>query len=142
MDIALCVIHKKKKELQFSGAYHSLLILKNKEGNMPELFEIKGDKMPVGAHFKEDKIFSEHQVKIEKTDKFYLFTDGFIDQFGGAYDRKFLPKRFKDIITKTGSDKMKTQKKELIKNLENWMDKSEQIDDILVIGFSFDLNQI
>ncbi len=141
MDIALCVIHKKTKELQFSGAYNSLLILKNDEENNPELIEIKGDKMPVGAHYKADKIFSEHIIKIEDRDKFYLFTDGFIDQFGGAYDRKFLPKRFKEIIAKTGNDKMNIQKNELLQNLESWMDKSEQIDDILVIGFSFDINQ-
>jgi len=141
MDIALCVVHKRTKELQFSGAYNSLLILKNNEKNIPELIEIKGDKMPVGAHFKADKIFSEHTIKIEQSDRFYLFTDGFIDQFGGAYDRKFLPKRFKEIITKTGNNQMETQKSELLANLENWMDKSEQIDDILVIGFSFDIDQ-
>jgi len=136
MDIALCVINKNDNELQFTGAYHSLLILRQNGEQDCELIEIKGDKMPVGAHYKNDKIFSQHHVIIEKTDKFYLFTDGFIDQFGGAFDRKFLPKRFKEILIKTGKEPMLNQKTELLNNLESWMDQTEQIDDILVIGFN------
>ena len=142
MDIALCVVDKIENEIQFSGAYHSLLILRKNGENNPHLIEIKGDKMPVGAHFKLDRGFTVHQFKIEKTDKFYMFTDGFIDQFGGAYDRKFLPKRFKEILIKTGNDTMYIQKNELINNLDNWMEQTEQIDDILVIGFSLNNNAI
>jgi serine phosphatase RsbU (regulator of sigma subunit) len=141
MDIALCVIHKKNQEIQFSGAYHSLLILKTHGEEETELIEIKGDKMPVGAHYKEDKKFTEHLFKIDYTDKFYLYTDGFIDQFGGAYDRKFLPRRFKEILIKTGKARMNDQMNELVANLSTWMDQTEQIDDILVIGFCFDFSK-
>ncbi|MFN8255144.1 MAG: tetratricopeptide repeat protein [Bacteroidales bacterium] len=141
MDIALCVIDKKKKELKFSGAYHSIYMLKNEGSEKPEIVEIRGDKMPVGAHYKEDKKFTEHKLKISPADKFYLFTDGFIDQFGGAYDRKFLPKRFKEILINNGHEKMEIQKQELIQNLKSWMEEGEQIDDILVLGFSIDFDK-
>ncbi len=136
MDIALCVVNKSTREIQFSGAYHSLLILKDTGNEESELLEIKGDKMPVGAHFHEDKKFSEHNIKYDKNDRFYLFTDGFVDQFGGVSDRKFLPGRFKEIISRTGRQPMRIQKKELVDSLEKWMDKNEQVDDILVIGFT------
>lgn len=136
MDIGLCVIDKANQILQFSGAYHSLLILRNGEGQDPEIIEFKGDKMPIGSHYKEDKSFTTQSFKVEEGDKFYLFTDGFIDQFGGAYNRKFLLNRFKEVLLKSRNEDMNTQKKCLIDSLENWMNDREQIDDILVVGFS------
>ena len=136
IDIGLCSINKKTRELQFSGAYNSLIIIKENIENGFELIEFKGDKMPIGSHYKEDKEFTSKTFKIEKTDKFFLYTDGFVDQFGGAYNRKFLPNRFKDLLLSSQNPKMSNQKEVMINGLENWMDNREQIDDILVVGFS------
>ena len=137
MDIGLCVINKKNKELQFSGAYNSLIILRNSNNEEVELIEFKGDKMPIGSHFKDEKDFTTQKLKIEPDDKFYLFTDGLIDQFGGVHNRKFLPNRFRTLLSESQNEKMTEQKKILIKRLEKWMDEREQIDDILVVGFCF-----
>ena len=92
-------------------------------------------------YYKEEKKFTEHRIILSQTDRYYLFTDGFIDQFGGALDRKFLPKRFKEILMKNGHHNMEMLKRNLKENLKNWMDDVEQIDDILVLGFSFDFNK-
>lgn len=137
MDIGLCVINKKTRELQFSGAYNSLLIIKNDNDQNTELIEYKGDKMPIGSHYKESNSFTTHKISTRPSDKFFLFTDGFVDQFGGLYNRKFLPNRFKEILLKTKNESMPSQKESLVLNLEKWMENSEQIDDILVVGFSF-----
>jgi tetratricopeptide (TPR) repeat protein len=136
IDIGLCAINKKNKQLQFSGAYNSLIVIKNSNNENAELTEFKGDKMPIGAHYKADKEFSAQNIKIEKNDKFFLYTDGFIDQFGGAYNRKFLPYRFKELILSSLNGDMLKQKEAMLNGLENWMDNKEQIDDILVVGFS------
>jgi len=136
IDIGLCAINKKKKELQFSGAYNSLIIIKEDTKENSELIEFKGDKMPIGSHYKEDKDFTSKTFKVEGSDKFFLYTDGFVDQFGGAYNRKFLPNRFKDLLLSSKNGDMKIQKEVMVNGLENWMDNREQIDDILVLGFS------
>jgi tetratricopeptide (TPR) repeat protein len=135
MDIGLCSIHKVNRTLQFSGAYISLLILKNGIENNTSLIEIRGDKMPIGPHLKGFTSFSSEEHKIEKGDKFFIYTDGYIDQFGGTFDQKFLPQKFKDILLKTNNDSMPVQKNALIESLDSWMEGREQIDDILVIGF-------
>ena len=135
MDIGICTIDKSNRILEFSGAYHSLMILNKPEENSDGLIEISGDKMPIGAHIKGDKPFKLNRHKIKKTDKFILYTDGFIDQFGGTLDRKFLPEQFKEIVKQTRNLKMKDQKLALVEKLEEWMDGREQIDDILVLGF-------
>ncbi len=135
MDISLCSINKKTRVLQFSGAYHSLLILNNEIDYSESLIEINGDKMPIGSHLKTEKDFTVHTHAIKENDKFYLFTDGYIDQFGGLFNRKFLPKKFKDILIRTKGEDLTIQKKVLIESLDNWMEDQEQIDDILVLGF-------
>ncbi len=136
IDIGLCSINKKNNELQFSGAYNSLIVIKNYSQKNSEIIEYKGDKMPIGSHYREDKDFSSESIKIDKEDRLYLYTDGFIDQFGGTYNRKFLPNRFKDLLLKSTNGSMQKQKEAMIDGLEKWMDNREQIDDILVIGFS------
>ena len=92
--------------------------------------------MPIGSHYKEDKDFNSQNIKIEENDKFFLYTDGFIDQFGGAYNRKFLSNRFKELIINSKNGDMQKQKGAMVRGLEKWMDNREQIDDILVLGFS------
>jgi tetratricopeptide (TPR) repeat protein len=137
MDIGICTIDKNNKILQFSGAYHSLIILDSDASSNSEtiLTEINGDKIPIGSQIKKHLSYNLYSHPIKETDKFILYTDGFIDQFGGAYDRKFLPKKFKDILIETRNMEMKAQKESLVHSLEIWMDGREQIDDILVIGF-------
>jgi serine phosphatase RsbU (regulator of sigma subunit)/Tfp pilus assembly protein PilF len=136
IDMGLCSINKINNELQFSGAYNSLIVIKNYNQESSEMIELKGDKMPIGSHYKKDKNFNSTSIKISKEDRIYLYTDGFIDQFGGAYNRKFLLNRFKDLLLNSINGSMQKQKTAMIDGLEKWMDNRDQIDDILVVGFS------
>ncbi len=129
MDIALCIIDQKQMKLQFAGAYNPMYQVREKE-----LIEFKGDKMPIGW-YDLDTGFTNNVINIKKGDCFYIFSDGFIDQFGGKFEKKFLSKQFKDLILHNNSQTMNNQKEVLVKAFENWKGKLQQIDDVLVIGF-------
>ncbi len=67
-----------------------------------------------------------------------MFTDGFIDQFGGEKDKKFTTKRFKELLAQIAKLELSEQKRTIESAFYNWKTKSEQTDDVLVIGFKVD----
>ncbi len=135
MDISFFVINTKTYECQWAGANNSLIILKNtNSGEKPwEIVEIKPDKMPI-AIYPVMKTFTNHEFKLNKGDRIYLFSDGFYDQFGYENGKKLLYKRFKEIILQTANVQIKEQKKLLIDIFEKWKGLSEQTDDVIVLG--------
>ncbi|NOZ46305.1 MAG: PAS domain S-box protein [Chlorobi bacterium] len=130
MDIALCILDFENNIMQYSGAYNSLYQFRNNE-----FIETKADKMPIGIYAKEKESFTNHEIKFKKGDTYYIFSDGFADQFGGEKNIKFLAKNFKKILLDIHQKPMKTQKEILEKTYDNWKGKHEQVDDILIIGF-------
>lgn len=131
IDIALCIIDPLKKEIQYAGAYNPLIIINNKN----KLSIIKADKMPIGKHHKEKNSFSNHHLPYTSDDRFYLFTDGYLDQFGGVQGRKLLMNNFKNLLLKICNLPMQEQKNKLIQYYNNWKEDYEQVDDILIVGF-------
>ncbi len=129
MDAALCIIDKENQELQFSGAYNSLYLIRNKN-----LEQIKGDRMPIGIYVHEKESFTNHKIKLQKNDIIYLFTDGYSDQFGGINGKKFRNTPFKNILTAIHEKSMAEQKEILEETFLEWKGNREQIDDILIIG--------
>ena len=103
-----------------------------------ELIEIKADRMPIGIQIVE-KIadlpsFTNHKIKLSKGDTIYMFSDGFVDQFGGPNGKKFKSKQFKQLLVDIQEKNMTEQKAILDKTIEDWKGDLEQIDDILVMG--------
>ncbi len=131
MDIALCAYNTKTKELQYSGAHNSLVLIRNNE-----LIEYKADRMPIGIHRKE-KSFTDNSVKIELGDKIYLYSDGFQDQMGGEENKKYKAKRFKQLLLDTSTYNMLEQKNLIEQEFEKWKADYKQIDDIVILGISF-----
>jgi len=129
MDIALCVIDQKNNTLQFSGAYNSLLLYRGKE-----IITLKADRMPIGIHMSEKTSFTNHEITTLPGDCIYIFTDGYIDQFGGNEGRKLKINAFKNLLKSLQNLHMKDQKKEIEKSYYDWKGNCEQIDDILIIG--------
>lgn len=129
MDLALTIIDFEKQELQFSGAYNPLYFIKNSV-----LEQIKADKMPIGISVNHDQSFSQITIPFDKGDVFYLFSDGYVDQFGGPNDKKFKSRKFKELLLEIHEKDMDLQKDILRKALFDWKGDGEQIDDILVIG--------
>jgi serine phosphatase RsbU (regulator of sigma subunit)/ligand-binding sensor domain-containing protein len=134
MDMSLCTIDKLNKSIEWAGAKNPLIYIKNKE-----LFHIKGDMQSIGGHQmvkKKDKKFSNHTISYaDATTYFYIFTDGFQDQFGGPKNRKFMVKRMKELIYDNHQKPMHEQHEILNTAIEEWKKNVEQTDDILVIGF-------
>jgi serine phosphatase RsbU (regulator of sigma subunit) len=130
MDMALCVIDIETKMLQFSGANNPLFIYRK-----GELIEFKADKMPIGIYHSKTDDFSRHDYQLEKGDTLYVFSDGYVDQFGGPDKRKFMKKNFKELLLKIQPKPMDEQYLILNEAILSWMGEDvEQIDDILVIG--------
>ena len=133
IEMALCVIDTSTGVMQYSGAFSPLYIISNTNGK-PQLKEIKADSMPVGVHFLIDKSFTNHEIKLEIGDTFYMFTDGFIDQVGGSKDNRFGSKNFQKLLLKICELPMFEQKNILEKTFNEWKGNQSQRDDILVIG--------
>lgn len=144
MDIALCAIDFEKLELQFSGAHNPLYIIRSKdkepitEVNATEyndniLYELKGDRMPVALYEKMDR-FSDRHVKLFADDRLYMFSDGFVDQFGGKDGKRFKSRAFKEVLLRNCEMNMYDQKCALESMFLKWKGNYEQIDDVMVVG--------
>jgi serine phosphatase RsbU (regulator of sigma subunit)/Tfp pilus assembly protein PilF len=133
IDMALCAIDRKKNIMQYAGANNPLYIIKDRDG-VPALNEIKADRMPLGYYSGKDKAFTNHEIKLEIGDSFYLFSDGFIDQKGGKDNRKFMSKNLKKVLLEIHDQPMFDQKKILERTLADWVGDIPQTDDILVLG--------
>ncbi len=136
MDLALCVIDTDEMKLQFAGAYNPLYLLRNNE-----IIRVKADRMPIGIYLREKESFTNNIVDLQKGDLLYIFSDGYVDQFGGKKDSKIKSAKFKELLLENCNKPMEQQKAALVNFLESWMDnydkkgrKYSQIDDILVIG--------
>ncbi len=131
MDMALCVIDREHQIVEFAGAKNPLIYIQDNE-----LYHIKGDKMPVGGVQKRgERTFTTHQIALKGATSFYMFSDGYQDQFGGEQGRKFMIKRLKKLLLEIHRKPMGEQKRILEYTLERWMRGHRQIDDILVMGF-------
>jgi serine phosphatase RsbU (regulator of sigma subunit) len=129
MDISICVIDRKKKKMEFSGAFLPLYIIRDNR-----LIELKGDKLIIGMT-PPDKSYTNVEMELMKDDMIYLFTDGYIDQFGGSENKKFMYRRFRYLLMTIYRFPVEDQKSILEENIKSWMGNSPQLDDMLVLGF-------
>jgi len=153
MDLALVSLDLKKQEFQFSGAYNPMYLVrklkrsektkinKGQELDVPRsalynhshlLQQIRGDQMPIGIS--EKKLAFQSTLFKNEGYNIYMFTDGFLDQFGGPRGKKFMSKNFKKLILELQSLPLREQGAAMEKVLKDWMGDISQIDDILVMG--------
>ena len=130
MDIAVCVIDTETLKLQFAGANRPLWYFQNGQFN-----EIKGDKLAIGGfRIQKEITFSSHEVQFRKNDTIYLFTDGFVDQFGELSGKKLLTKNFREYLSTLQNLTMQEQETKLTAFFNEWKGQVTQIDDVLVMG--------
>ncbi len=129
MDATLCALDTKLNKLWWSGANIPLWIIREHE-----LIEIKPDKQPIGKGY-ENKVFTTHEIALQKNDTIFLFSDGFADQFGGEKNKKMTKAKFKENLLKIAALSMAEQKQELELFYENYKGIEEQVDDVCVLGF-------
>lgn len=129
IDMAFCVIDQKNMQMDFAGAFNPLYLFRN--GGF-EKYE--GDRMPVGIYHTEKKSFTNHHIKLKKGDVLYMFSDGYVDQFGGPKNKKFKPKNFVNLLSGIHQKSMDKQHRILNQTFNKWKGNNFQIDDILVMG--------
>ncbi len=130
MDIALCAIDKGNGTIEFAGANNPLYYLRP-AANAIEIIEADG--MPIAFYDVMDP-FKNHVINYEKGDQFYIFSDGYADQFGGEKGKKFMSKRMRELIVNIREQQMPDQRNSLVQAFENWKGDLEQVDDVVVIG--------
>lgn len=129
MDLAFCKFNLKKMKGSFCGAGRPLL--RYRAG---ELTEFSKGNHSIGFSFFGEKMFFTQEFDLEPGDQFYLFSDGYTDQFGGENVKKFNRNRFRTLLKMITEMPMKQQKKELSLIYENWKGKQDQVDDVCVVG--------
>jgi serine phosphatase RsbU (regulator of sigma subunit) len=130
MDIALCIVDHDNMQLEYSGAFIPLVIIRDNN-----IIQIAGDKMPIGVHDEVLYPFSKHTVKLVKGDMVYMFTDGYADQFGGPFNKKFKMQPFLSLLLAQHTKSLIQQRELLYDTIMSWKGDNDQVDDILVMGF-------
>jgi serine phosphatase RsbU (regulator of sigma subunit) len=134
IDIGICIFNFENMTLEYAAAYNPLLLLrKNKETLKNDLIIYKGDSMPAGIYEIQNN-FSNHVINLEPDDCLYLYTDGYVDQFGGPHDKKFLTKKLRELIVSIAHLPLKNQKEILLKDFDEWKGHHFQVDDVTMIG--------
>lgn len=132
MDISLCTFNKDKSEIKWAGANNPLWIISNTMNKL-NLKEFKPDKQPIGIYHN-TKPFTTHSISISKSDTIYLFSDGFVDQFGGKKGKKYKVGKFREFLLSIQHHPIEEHKQLLEKELSAWMGEYEQVDDICIVG--------
>ena len=129
MDIALAVFDSDKNTVTYSGAFRPMLLLRDNN-----LFEFEANRFPIGFYGDIEKTFVTKEVKLKKGDIFYLFTDGYCDQFGGEFKKKFNRKHFKELLLSIHGMEMEEQRSFLQYAFLNWRQDEPQVDDVCIVG--------
>lgn len=129
MDVALCTIYKSDRTVKFAGANRMLFY-----HHAGEMHELKGNKYPVGGKMNVHDPYVSHTLQLNEGDTLYISTDGFADQFGGKQRRKFLTKRFKQLLADVSSLEIDNQQDILDQAFVTWKGEEKQLDDVLIIG--------
>ncbi len=133
MDIAVVVVDDEQNTITYAGAKRPIYFIQD------GIFqEIKGAPFAIGGHhLVSGKNFTAFTLKIQPKDIYYIFSDGYADQFGGADDKKFMIKNFKNLLLKIHHLPVAMQKEILDDSFHTWRGDSKQTDDILVVGLQF-----
>ncbi len=138
MDIALAIIDRKKKTLQYAGARRPFWYVRD-----GEFLTQRGSKCSIGEVNvpKENQKFESLTLELKTGDSIYLTTDGAVDQFGGPDNKKFGKKQLTQVILEGEKiDDPKERMAHLDNALMSWMKagKTELTDDNLIINVRID----
>ncbi|MBK9175679.1 MAG: serine/threonine-protein phosphatase [Flavobacteriales bacterium] len=132
MDIALCRIDRMRREILFAGAFRPLYWLHD-----GQLSVINGDRRPVGgAHQELDRKYTCHKLAYSPGDRIYLFSDGYVDQFGGPERQRFMAARLHQLIETNKTESMERQAALLEQAFLDWKGAEEQVDDVCMLGIA------
>jgi serine phosphatase RsbU (regulator of sigma subunit) len=129
MDVAVISISKKTNRLHFAGAFRPMIIVRREQ-----VMEFRASRFPLGFYNDVEKVFDEQVILLQPGDNLFLFTDGFIDQFGGGENKKLNKRNFKELVKMIADMPVDEQESFLDYSFNNWKQEEEQTDDVLVVG--------
>jgi len=129
MDMTLCAVDYENMTLEFAGANNPLYIIRNNK-----FLIYKADKFAIASFHPGTKKYKNHKIQLQKEDIVYVFSDGYADQFGGPKGKKFMYKKFRNLLLEIHNEPMSVQKQRLYESMKEWCGDIDQVDDILVIG--------
>lgn len=131
MDIAFCQLKQEngQQTLYFASAQRPLYIVRN-----GELTEYKGNKLPIGNAFYEEKTFAYQTIDLQKGDLVYIFSDGITDQFDSTDTKKYGSKRLKSFLATMQKTAIINQEQIIRQEIHQWQGKTNQTDDMLLLG--------
>ena len=129
MDFTLCVFNNDMTQIHYACANHSIYVARNGEIN-----KLKGDRMPIGRHPRQDIPFESFTFDLQKGDMIYLCSDGIQDQFGSPANIKFTTKRLAAMLQDHCNEDTQTQYANICKIVNDWKVGREQFDDQTLIG--------
>lgn len=129
MDLVMIAVDMEKMELQFSGANNPLYIVRD-----GELHELKSDKFAIASFEPDSKYYSEKTFALQTGDTIFASTDGFVDQFGGTAGKKFMRRRFRELIIRVSKMPVSEHNDEFSRVFDEWKATEDQVDDVLIVS--------
>lgn len=131
IDISLVCIDNSNKKIYYSSANRKMLIRHN-DGCF-KMFT--GSRYPIGGwQVEKNRTFDTTTIKYGSGDKIYLGSDGFQDQIGGMFNKKYKSKKLHELLVKTGSFSLEVQKQIIISEFDLWKHSNYQVDDVCIVG--------
>ena len=129
MDLAFVSIDMERMELEYSGANCPLYLVR--KGMLQEL---KPDKMAIASFEPGTRQYQMQTLPLVSGDVIFAATDGFPDQFGGPRGKKFMRKRFRELLVHVATLESHEMEAALAQAFHDWKGEEEQVDDVLVVG--------
>ena len=129
MDMALCSFDPERNVLEYAGANCPLYLVRGEQ-----ILHFAPDKSAIGSFDLDGRVFTDHRIRLETGDMVYIFSDGYADQFGGPKGKKYLYRRFRELLVEISVHPPERQRVLLNDAFNAWRGAHEQVDDILVIG--------
>lgn len=126
MDLTVCEIDLKTNYLRFASAMRPIMLY-----HKNELLYLRGSRNAIGGYLAENKEFENQGYQLNKGDILYMFTDGYPDQFGGPYGKKYKIVRLKNLLADICSMPVEKQKLMILNEFDNWKGDQDQVDDVL-----------
>jgi len=128
MDMVFCTIDRKKLVVKYAGAKNPIFIYKDSEIKI-----YTGNRTPIG-HYENIEDFIVRSIKVKPGNTIYMFSDGYMDQFGENEKKRFSKSRFIKLLNDISNMPVTERRKILETELDNWRGNQPQIDDILIVG--------
>jgi serine phosphatase RsbU (regulator of sigma subunit) len=135
MDIAICQIDPDSRTLTFAAAMNpAYLVTKD------QIEILQADVASVGGQLlrrrrkPKPKTFTNKAVTYSPDAMLYMFTDGYMDQFGEAEDEKFNTRRFKEMVVDIQHHNRHSQVNIAEQTFNDWKGARDQTDDVLLLG--------